>query len=109
MEERRSLQGWAPDIGRDVGLPEVVEAAFDYRGDVTIAKTDGTEVVGYLFNRDGEATEPFVEVLDSLAPGTIRLAYTEIRSIRFTGRDPAVAASSLPAWLERPPAPTRKG
>jgi hypothetical protein len=109
MEERRSLQGWAPEIGRDAALADVVEAAFDYRGDVTIAKSDGTEVVGYLFNRDGDAAEPFVEVLDSRRPGTIRLRYAEIRSIRFTGRDPVAAGPAFAPWLERSPAPSRKG
>lgn len=104
MEQRRSLEGWAPDIGRDAALGDVIEAAFDYRGDVTIEKTDGTEVVGYLFNRDGEAAQPYVQVFESRGPGTVRVAYAEIRQIRFTGRDPAAAAWSPPSWLERPPA-----
>ncbi len=109
MGERRSFEGWAPRIGQDAALGEVIEAAFDYRGDVTVEKADGTEVVGYLFNRDGEADEPFVQVLDSTSPGSVTVRYAEIRAIRFTGRDPALASSSFAPWLERASAPSRKG
>lgn len=108
MAERRSLEGWAPRIGQDIGLGDVVEAAFDYRGDITVEKTDGTEVVGYLFNRNGEADEPYVQVLDSKSPGSVTVRYAEIRAIRFTGRDPALATASFAPWLE-PPARPRKG
>ncbi len=32
-------------------LREALEKAFDYRGDITITRKDGTKVNGYLFDR----------------------------------------------------------
>ena len=38
-----TLEGWVPQINDYMSLQEVVEFAFDYRGNTTIVKTDGTE------------------------------------------------------------------
>ena len=43
-----TLEGWVPEIGPYLALDEVIEFAFDYRGNTTIIKTDGTEAVGYV-------------------------------------------------------------
>ncbi len=37
-------------------LREALEKAFDYRGDVTITRKDGTTVEGYIFDRRTGAT-----------------------------------------------------
>src|SRR5262245_41159400 len=50
MTEPRARQGWNPAIGDQETLAEVVDAAFDYRGDVTITTRDGAEWVGYVCN-----------------------------------------------------------
>ena len=63
--ERRVSKGWSPEIGDATALAEVIERAFDYRGDVTIVRRDGTEIVGYLFNRDATVAQPFVQVFDA--------------------------------------------
>ena len=39
-------------------LEDVVEAAFDYRGDVTIFPRDGEALVGYLANRSIAGQDP---------------------------------------------------
>ena len=98
MSEGTTLEGWAPEIGRGVSLEEVVDKAFDYRGNVTVVKTDGSETEGYLFNRNGDAAVPFVEMFDLNGAGPYTIAYREIRTIRFTGRDTA-AGNSYAAWL----------
>ena len=71
MADDASLRGWEPALGCELTLPDVVEHAFDYRGDVTVDRVDGTRVVGYLYNRDASAREPFVQLfqfaLDFLA------------------------------------------
>ena len=57
-----TLEGWVPQIGEHLTLDEVVEFAFDYRGNTTIVKTDGAEVVGYVFNRNrAVAAHPHVD------------------------------------------------
>jgi hypothetical protein len=95
-----SLEGWVPDIGPYLTLAEVVEFAFDYRGNTTIVKTDGTEVVGYVFNRNTYAPEPFLEYFDEAGEGPFTLTYAEIANVKFTGKDTA-AGNSWRAWLER--------
>lgn len=99
MTEERSLKGWAPRVGDDAKLTEVIDLAFDYRGDVTLVLTDGRDLIGYVYNRDRDATEPYLQLVDpSGASHTLR--YTEVRTIRFTGRDTA-AGTSYEAWLRR--------
>lgn len=93
-----SLEGWAPDPGPGLTLEEIVERAFDYRGDVTVIKTDGAELEGYLFNRDRDAAPPFVRMFDRVGDGPYDIPYSEIRTIHFTGRDTA-AGNSFAAWL----------
>ena len=95
-----SLQGWVPDIGPYLTLEEVIEHAFDYRGNVTVVRRDGTELVGYLFNRDTQAPEPFVQLFDEAGNGPIPVRYAEIASVRFTGKDTA-EGNSWRAWMER--------
>jgi len=95
-----SLQGWVPEIGPSLTLPEVVEHAFDYRGNTTIVKRDGTEVVGYVFNRNATVPEPFLEYFDEAGDGPFTVPYAEIATIRFTGKDTA-AGTSWKAWVER--------
>jgi len=95
-----TLEGWVPTIGEQLTLPEVIDLAFDYRGNTTIVKTDGTEVVGYLFNRNRLVSEPFIEYFDDKGDGPFALRYAEIANIKFTGKDTA-AGNSWKAWVER--------
>jgi hypothetical protein len=95
-----TLEGWRPQIGGYLTLAEVIEFAFDYRGNTTIVKTDGTEVAGYIFNRDRRAPVPFVQFFDEAGDGPFTLPYAEISTILFTGKDTA-AGNSWKAWLER--------
>ncbi|MEK7714575.1 MAG: hypothetical protein AAB387_03885 [candidate division NC10 bacterium] len=93
-----SLEGWAPEVGDGISLEEVVERAFDYRGNVTVIKTDGTELEGYLFNRDRAAARPFMQMFDRAGDGPHDIPYSDIRTIHFTGKDTA-AGTSYAAWL----------
>ena len=47
--EREQLEGWVPELASDAEVREALEKAFDYRGDVTITRKDGSAVTGYLF------------------------------------------------------------
>ncbi|MBI3030915.1 MAG: hypothetical protein HYY64_15530 [Candidatus Rokubacteria bacterium] len=95
-----TLQGWVPEIGEFLTLAEVIDLAFDYRGNTTVVRVDGTEIEGYVFNRNRDAPEPFIQIFDVAGNGPIRIPCSEIRNIRFTGRDMA-AGNSWQAWLER--------
>jgi len=95
-----TLEGWTPQIGEYLTLAEVIDFAFDYRGNTTIVKTDGTEVVGYIFNRNALGPEPFIQFFDEKGDGPFALPYSAIATIKFTGKDTA-AGNSWKAWLER--------
>ena len=95
-----SLEGWAPELGESLTLAQVIDLAFDYRGNVTVVKTDGTEMVGYVFNRNHDVPEPYIQMFDQGGAGPFKIRYSEIASIKFTGADMA-AGKSWSAWRER--------
>src|SRR5256886_17194732 len=97
MAEETSLQGWAPVIGVETSVGEVVERAFDYRGDVTVVTASGRELAGYIYNRDAHVAEPYLQMFDADG-GSHQLSYSDIRAIRFTGEDTA-AGGRPAAWL----------
>jgi hypothetical protein len=99
-EDGSLLEGWEPVVGLETSLEDVIERAFDYRGDVTVIRRDGTELAGYLFNRNAEVPERFVQMFDRTGDGPFTIHYAEIRTIRFTGKDTA-AGRSYEAWLRR--------
>lgn len=95
-----SLEGWVPVLNDYLTLAEVVDFAFDYRGNTTVVKADGSELTGYIFNRNAEAGEPSLQMFDLDGNGPITLFYQEIQNIKFTGKDTA-AGNSWQAWVER--------
>lgn len=98
-EPERTLEGWAPEIRDDAQLAEVIDLAFDYRGDVTVTALHGAVLNGYLYNRNRDVPEPFVQVFDSAGDShTVR--YADIRAVAFTGKDTA-AGKSWEAWRQR--------
>ena len=66
-----------------------IEAAFDFRGHVTVHLRDGEPVVGYLYNRDLAAAEPFVELYLKGDGASEKLAVARIERIELTGKDHA--------------------
>jgi hypothetical protein len=100
MPEPESLEGWEPAIGSDLPLARVIDLAFDYRGNTAVVKTDGTEVYGYVFNRNADAPVPYIQMFDAAGDGPLTIPYAQIRTIRFTGKDTA-AGNSYATWLRR--------
>jgi len=98
VTDETTLEGWTPEAGGSLSLATIIDMAFDYRGNVTVVKVDGSEMVGFLFNRNSEAPEPFVQMFDLDGGGPLSIPYHAIRTIRFTGRDTA-AGNSYAAWL----------
>jgi hypothetical protein len=95
--------GFPPDGGTEAKSksdPDLIERAFDYRGNTTVVTTDGAEIEGYVFNRNADAPEPFIQLFDMAGDGPITILYAAIRTIRFTGKDMA-AGNSYEAWLRK--------
>jgi len=93
------LQGWVPELASDKEVREALEKAFDYRGDITLTKKDGTRVEGYIFDRKTGTglADSVVRLLPSTGPTggsmgartKISVAYAEIARLEFSGKDTA--------------------
>lgn len=74
-------------------LHKQIDAAFDYRGHVTLALTDGTTVEGYIYNRQLSVPEPFVELFVKNSDERRTLPVAKIASVALTGEDCAAGKS----------------
>src|SRR5271165_3958618 len=120
------LEGAVPELANEAELREALEQAFDYRGDVTITRKDGSRVEGYIFDRRSGPTlaESFVRIIPNEPasaqvsvqeqdanpstssgqalghppPQKISIPYSDIAALAFTGRDMA-AGKSWEAWV----------
>ena len=81
-------------------LAAAIEAAFDYRGDVTLLLRDGGEIQGYVSNRDARAPEPYLHIFPSDGSALRTLLYRGLRGVAFTGRDTA-SGKSWETWLKK--------
>jgi hypothetical protein len=97
-----NLEGWIPTVASDEDLRQALEKAFDYRGDITITRKDGTKVEGYLFDRRTGATlkESLVRLYPKNSNEKIAIPYSDIAALAFTGRDTA-AGKSWEAWMKK--------
>lgn len=100
--EHENLQGqdWPAETEED--LRTGLEKAFDYRGDVTVTRKDGSQVEGYLFDRKSGVTlhDSYVRLMPKDGTGKLRIRYSEITGLSFSGRDTA-AGKSWEAWVKK--------
>jgi hypothetical protein len=101
--EHENLEGSIPPIATDEEIRAALEKAFDYRGDVTIARKDGSAVEGYIFDRRSNGktlAECFVRLFPKDRDEKISVAYSDIARLEFTGRDTA-AGKSFETWVKK--------
>lgn len=100
--EREQLEGWVPQLASDEELRQALEKAFDYRGDITITRKDGSKTEGYLFDRRSGATlqDSVVRLYPKNSSERVSIPYADIAALAFTGRDTA-AGKSWEAWMKR--------
>jgi hypothetical protein len=97
------LEGWVPSLATETEIREALEKAFDYRGDLTITLKDGQKLEGYIFDRrsDGKTlADCFVRMLPKNQGNKLKIPYSEIAGLAFTGRDTA-AGKSFEAWVKK--------
>jgi hypothetical protein len=96
------LEGWIPALASEEELRVALEKAFDYRGDITITRKDGTKVEGYVFDRRSAATlrESLVRLYPKNSNEKVSVSYADIAALAFTGRDTA-AGKSWEAWMKK--------
>jgi hypothetical protein len=87
-----SMTAPAPELERQI------EAAFDYRGHVTITLKDGERVVGYVYNRQFAHPKlreaPFIEIFLAGSGERRKFAVNAIHAIELTGKDYASTGSA---------------
>jgi hypothetical protein len=100
--KHEKLEGWVPELASEEEIRQALEKAFDYRGDVTITRKDGTKVEGYIFDRrTGKTlTDSAVRLFPKDADQKISIPYSEIAALAFSGRDTA-AGKSFEAWVRK--------
>ena len=76
-------------------IAQLVDRAFDYRGYVTLRRSDGSVVVGFVYDRGAS----HLELLDQSATRRMRVPLAEIADIAFTGED--AARKSQEIWERR--------
>jgi len=81
-------------------LAEAVELAFDYRGDVTVSLKSGESLSGYLYNRQINGSDSYLEVFPSDRSDARSIRYDQIVAIAFTGEDTATG-KSWEAWIAK--------
>jgi hypothetical protein len=99
---REKLEGWIPALASAAEIFDALEKAFDYRGDVTVTRKDGTKVEGYLFDRRKGTTlsDSLIRILPNDSNQRVSIPYSDIAAIAFSGRDPA-AGKSWEAWVKK--------
>ena len=100
--QREGLEGWVPELAKETELREALEKAFDYRGDVTITRKDGSKFEGYIFDRVSGTTlaTSYVRILPKDSNQRLQIAYGDIATLAFSGRDTA-AGKSWEAWVKK--------
>jgi hypothetical protein len=96
------LEGWIPQLASDDDVRSALEKAFDYRGDITITRKDGSKLDGYVFDRrtGNSLSDSFVRLIPANAREKLSVPYSEIAALKFSDRDPA-AGKSFEAWVKK--------
>ena len=99
---REDLQGSLWRSADPEVLRVALEKAFDYRGDVTITRKDGSTIEGYIFDRrdGGSLDDSYVRLFPKNGPDKVLVRYSDIAGLAFTGRDTA-AGKSWEAWVKK--------
>jgi hypothetical protein len=98
-----NLEGWVPSLASEDEIRTAFEKAFDYRGDLTITLKSGEQIEGYIFDRKNDGAtlaDCTVRVLRKNQPEKMKIAYSEIAALAFTGKDTA-AGKSFAAWVKK--------
>jgi hypothetical protein len=84
--KHEKLEGWVPELAGDDEVRQAMEKAFDYRGDVTITRKDGSKVEGYIFDRKPGKTlaDSAVRLFPKDADQRISISYSEIAALALS-------------------------
>ena len=98
-----NLEGYIPALATEAEIRDALEKAFDYRGDLTVTFKNGEKVEGYLFDRKNDGAtlkDCYARMIPKGRPDKIRIAYSDVAALAFTGKDTA-AGKSFAAWIKK--------
>jgi hypothetical protein len=98
-----NLEGWIPPLASDDEIRAALEKAFDYRGDITITRKDGSTLEGYVFDRFSRGAtlaDCYVRLFPKGSDEKLRLSYGDVARLEFTGKDTA-AGKSFETWVKK--------
>jgi hypothetical protein len=100
--DREQLEGWVPELATEAEIREALEKAFDYRGDITITRKDGSKIEGYLFDRRSgfSLADSFIRIIPTNEKTKVNVTYADVAAISFSGRDTA-AGKTFEAWVAK--------
>lgn len=96
-----TLAGWSAELADDQTRMDVLEKAFDFRGDCTLTLDDSSVIAGYIFDRRAGATlgQSVVRLLTPTSDEKVTIAYSRICKVEF-GKDTA-AGKSFETWIKK--------
>lgn len=97
-----TFQGHSVEASDPEALRRALELALNYRGDVTIYRKAGVEPIeGYIFDcRTGkDHSDVMVRLIPRGSDERVTLAFSEIASLQFTGKDTA-SGKSFESWVK---------
>jgi hypothetical protein len=99
---KEQLEGWVPALASEDETRQAFEKAFNYRGDVTITKKDGSKLEGFVFDRrmGHSLNDSVVRVIPKDSFEKLSIPFADIAGLAFTGRDTA-AGKSWEAWVRK--------
>jgi hypothetical protein len=98
-----NLEGYVPSVATDEEIRSALEKAFDYRGDITVTRKDGSKVEGYVFDRrsNGSTLESCqVRLFPKNSDEKVTVSYADVARLEFTGKDTA-AGKSFETWVKK--------
>ena len=98
-----NLEGYVPAMASDDEIRAAFEKAFDYRGDITITRKDGSTVEGYVFDRRSNGptlAACHVRLFPKNSNDKVSVSYADVARLEFTGKDTA-AGKSFETWVKK--------
>ena len=98
-----NLEGWVPPLASEDEIRAAFEKAFDYRGDITITRRDGSTMEGYIFDRRSTGatlSDCYVRLFPKNSDEKLKIAYSDVARLEFTGKDTA-AGKSFETWVRK--------
>jgi hypothetical protein len=96
-----SLQGWSTDLADVATTMDVLEKAFDYRGDVTITRVSGETITGYIFDRrrGADLKNSSVRLMTATSDDKVTIPFADVKRVEF-GKD-AAQGKSFETWVKK--------